>query len=117
MAALQGCLQFGDQHEMDDYRRLIFEHNLTAIKAHNTDHTQTYKMGVNHFTITLKRSSLIYLWRQLISHLNKPEQLLTWRESINKCTPMLIGQLKGKLQVSEIKDHGIQVGHFQLLEL
>jgi C1A family cysteine protease len=36
---------------MDDYRKLIFEHNLATINAHNSDHTQTYKMGVNHFTI------------------------------------------------------------------
>lgn len=52
----------GVQHEMDDYRRLIFEHNLAIIKAHNADHTQTYKMGVNHFTIyTQKEFAHLFL--------------------------------------------------------
>ena len=50
------------QHEMEDYRRLIFEHNLATIKAHNADHTQTYKMGVNHFTFyTQKEFAHLYL--------------------------------------------------------
>ena len=38
------------QHE-EEYRRLVFEHNLAKIEAHNADPTQTYKMGVNHFAI------------------------------------------------------------------
>lgn len=33
------------------YRRLIFEKNLAMIEKHNADASQTYKMGVNQFTI------------------------------------------------------------------
>ena len=37
--------------EEEAYRRLIFEKNLANIERHNADSTQTYKMGVNQFTI------------------------------------------------------------------
>jgi C1A family cysteine protease len=37
--------------EEEAYRRLIFEKNLILINKHNADHTQTYKQGVNQFTI------------------------------------------------------------------
>lgn len=37
--------------EEEAYRRLIFEKNLVLINKHNADHTQTYKMGVNQFSI------------------------------------------------------------------
>lgn len=37
--------------EEEAYRRLIFEKNLIKIEKHNNDHTQTYKMGVNQFTV------------------------------------------------------------------
>ena len=35
----------------ETYRRLIFAKNLLTIEKHNKDPTQTYKMGVNQFTI------------------------------------------------------------------
>lgn len=37
--------------EEDAYRRLIFEKNLLGIERHNADNSQTYKQGVNQFTI------------------------------------------------------------------
>jgi C1A family cysteine protease len=37
--------------EEEAYRRLIFEKNLVLINKHNADASQTYKMGVNQFTI------------------------------------------------------------------
>ena len=37
--------------EEEAYRRLIFEKNLILINKHNADHSQTYKVGVNQFTI------------------------------------------------------------------
>jgi cathepsin L len=37
--------------EEEVYRRLIFEKNLQNIERHNADHSQTYKMGVNQFTV------------------------------------------------------------------
>ena len=37
--------------EEEAYRRLIFEKNLANIEKHNADSTQSYKMGVNQFTI------------------------------------------------------------------
>jgi len=37
--------------EEEAYRRLIFEKNLIIIEKHNNDHSQTYKKGVNQFTI------------------------------------------------------------------
>lgn len=37
--------------EEEAYRRLIFEKNLIKIEKHNNDNTQTYKMGVNQFTV------------------------------------------------------------------
>jgi len=37
--------------EEEAYRRLIFEKNLILINNHNADHSQTYKKGVNQFTI------------------------------------------------------------------
>ena len=33
------------------YRRLIFEKNLLEIETHNADPSQTYKKGVNQFTV------------------------------------------------------------------
>lgn len=35
----------------ESYRRLIFERNLLSIEKHNSDDTQTYKVGINQFTI------------------------------------------------------------------
>ena len=37
--------------EEEGYRRLIFEKNLVLINKHNADASQTYKMGVNQFSI------------------------------------------------------------------
>ena len=37
--------------EEEAYRRLIFEKNLVEIERHNSDSAQTYKMGVNQFSI------------------------------------------------------------------
>jgi cathepsin L len=37
--------------EEEAYRRLIFEKNLIKINKHNADASQTYKMGVNQFSI------------------------------------------------------------------
>ena len=37
--------------EEEAYRRLIFEKNLIEIEAHNADKTQTYKKGVNQFSV------------------------------------------------------------------
>jgi hypothetical protein len=37
--------------EEEAYRRLIFEKNLINIERHNADSTNTYKMGVNQFSI------------------------------------------------------------------
>jgi hypothetical protein len=36
--------------EEDAYRRLIFLHNLEAMRAHNADPSQTYQMGLNQFS-------------------------------------------------------------------
>lgn len=35
----------------DIYRRLIFEKNLIEIERHNSDPSQTYKKGINQFTV------------------------------------------------------------------
>jgi len=37
--------------EEEAYRRLIFEKNLVTIEKHNADSAQTYKMGVNQFSV------------------------------------------------------------------
>ena len=37
--------------EEEAYRRLIFEKNMINIQKHNADATQTYKMGVNQFSV------------------------------------------------------------------
>jgi hypothetical protein len=37
--------------EEEAYRRLIFEKNILLIEKHNNDDSQTYKMGINQFTI------------------------------------------------------------------
>jgi hypothetical protein len=37
--------------EEEAYWRLIFEMNLVQIERHNSDNAQTYKMGVNQFTV------------------------------------------------------------------
>ncbi len=37
--------------EEEAYRRLIFEKNLVEIERHNSDSAQTYKIGVNQFSI------------------------------------------------------------------
>lgn len=34
----------------DAYRRIIFERNVEIINKHNSDPSQTYKMGINQFT-------------------------------------------------------------------
>ena len=36
--------------EEDGFRRLIFLRNVEIIEKHNSDHTQTYKMGLNQFS-------------------------------------------------------------------
>jgi hypothetical protein len=33
------------------FRRLIFERNVRIIEAHNADASQTYKKGINQFTV------------------------------------------------------------------
>lgn len=35
----------------ENYRKMIFQQNLEAINKHNEDPYQTYKKGVNQFTI------------------------------------------------------------------
>ena len=56
--------QFGhtwDQKD-DEFRKIIFKENLEIIKKHNSDPSQTYKMGVNQFTAyTDKEFQAIYL--------------------------------------------------------
>ena len=37
--------------EMESFRRLIFEKNTLKMEKHNADNSQTYKMGINQFTI------------------------------------------------------------------
>jgi C1A family cysteine protease len=37
--------------EEEAYRRLIFEKNIIMIEKHNADASQTYKMGINQFTV------------------------------------------------------------------
>ncbi len=37
--------------EEEAYRRIIFEKNVIMIEKHNADATQTYKMGINQFTV------------------------------------------------------------------
>ena len=36
--------------EEEAFRRLIYINNMEIIQKHNSDETQTYKMGVNQFT-------------------------------------------------------------------
>jgi hypothetical protein len=45
----QFAVSFDPKEEM--YRKLIFEKNVKIIETHNADTTQTYKMGINQFTI------------------------------------------------------------------
>lgn len=45
----QFASNFGPEEEA--YRRIIFERNLVKIEKHNADASQTYKMGVNQFTV------------------------------------------------------------------
>jgi hypothetical protein len=48
--------------EEEAYRRIIFEKNLVLINKHNADHTQTYKMGVNQFSVfTTEEFAAMYL--------------------------------------------------------
>ncbi|CAM6006364.1 unnamed protein product [Sphagnum balticum] len=48
--------------EEDAYRRLIYLKNVDIINKHNTDTTQTYKMGINQFTgLTDEEFVLTYL--------------------------------------------------------
>lgn len=44
--------QYGANWSQDEehYRRIIFERNLEVIEKHNSDSTQTYKMGINQFS-------------------------------------------------------------------
>jgi hypothetical protein len=47
--------QQGITHATDveaSYRRMVFNQNILNINAHNKDPTQTYILGVNHFTAT-----------------------------------------------------------------
>ena len=37
--------------EEEAYRRLIFEKNILEVERHNADNSQTYKKGVNQFTV------------------------------------------------------------------
>ena len=60
--------EWKDQHgvswapEEEAYRRLIFEKNLLEIERHNADNSQTYKKGVNQFTVfTQEEFAKLYL--------------------------------------------------------
>ena len=37
------------REDEEEYRRLVFGKNLAMIESHNSDSTQTYKMGVTKF--------------------------------------------------------------------
>lgn len=45
--------QYGINMAADEeaYRRIIFEKNIAEIEKHNADKSQTYKMGINQFSI------------------------------------------------------------------
>lgn len=46
----------------EQYRRIIFETNVETINKHNSDSTQTYKMGINQFSaLTDEEFVSIYL--------------------------------------------------------
>ena len=47
--------------EEEAYRRLIFEKNLLEVERHNADNSQTYKKGVNQFTV-LTQEELTHLY-------------------------------------------------------
>lgn len=49
------------------YRRMIFERNVAKIEAHNADPSQTYKMGVNQFTILTQEEFVSTYLTTLIS--------------------------------------------------
>ena len=60
--------EWKDQHgvswapEEEAYRRLIFEKNFLDIEKHNADSSQTYKKGVNQFTVyTQEELTHLYL--------------------------------------------------------
>jgi hypothetical protein len=41
----------------ETYRRGVFENNFKKINDHNADRTQTFKMGLNQFSILLNNNS------------------------------------------------------------
>jgi subtilisin-like proprotein convertase family protein len=49
----QWKLKFGTHFAAGEetYRRIVFTKNLEKIEAHNSDEKQTYKMGINQFSI------------------------------------------------------------------
>lgn len=63
----------------EQYRKMIFEKNLVIINKHNTDDSQTYKMGINQFTaMTDDEFAQIYLDpKPAVSFVDNEEPIVT----------------------------------------
>lgn len=89
--------------EEEAFRRLIFEKNLKNIEKHNADPSQTYKMGVNQFTVYTTEEFVNTYLNPMIAQSKVPEYTEEDIETVNT-----IGDVDWTTQgkVSKIKNQG-----------
>ena len=89
--------------EEEAFRRLIFEKNLKNIEKHNADPSQTYKMGVNQFTVYTTEEFVNTYLNPMIAQSKAPEYTEEDIETVNT-----IGDVDWTTQgkVSKVKNQG-----------
>lgn len=87
-------------------RRIIFEHNLATILAHNSDTSSTWKMGANHLTdrTNAEFRKLLGYRRQEITSSNYQSPYVPKDVSLSSAPPSVDWREKGV--ISDVKDQG-----------
>ena len=85
--------------EEESFRRLIFEKNLVKIEKHNADDVQTYKMGVNQFTIfSDEEFAAKYLTPMKMVGYPKGDNTMTVNKDIDWCSKGMVSKIKNQGQ-------------------
>ena len=89
--------------EEEAFRRLIFEKNVRIIEKHNADASQTYKMGINQFTVYTQEEFVSTYLTPMMGEATLPEPVIEEVETINT-----VGDVDWTTQgkVSHVKNQG-----------
>lgn len=69
--------------EEEAFRRLIFEKNVKKIEMHNADPTQTYKMGINQFSVYTDEEFVSTYLTPMMGQASLPEPVIEEVETVN----------------------------------